>query len=74
MFILQSKMKAIDVDLPFYVRLQRLFYIIPPNESMFEHLDDVPNYVGEVSAPVICSVVSQACTCTPWLIVERVTF
>lgn len=58
MFNWQSKMRTIDVDLPLYVRLQRLFYIVSPNASMFENLDEVPNYVREVSTPEDgCSVV-----------------
>ena len=42
-------MRAPDVTLPLYVRLQRLFYIVSPNESSFKTLDDVPDYVNEVS-------------------------
>ena len=42
--------KEIDLSIPLYINLRRLFYIIPPNESMFEHVDEVPNYVGEVRA------------------------
>ena len=42
-------MRAPDVTLPLYVRLQRLFYIVSPNESSFKTLDEVPDYVNEVS-------------------------
>ncbi|KAF6029696.1 AGMO [Bugula neritina] len=38
-------------DLPFSVKLQRLFYLIPPSESMFATLEEVPNYVdGSLAA------------------------
>lgn len=49
-------MKAPDLTLPFYIRLQRLFYIIPPNESSFKTLDEVPNYVVEVGATTISKI------------------
>lgn len=43
-----AKMKPLNASIPFHIRLQRLFYIIPPNESMFESLNEVPDYVNEV--------------------------
>ncbi|XP_067936949.1 alkylglycerol monooxygenase-like [Watersipora subatra] len=43
-------MKPPNGSLPFHVKLQRMFYIIPPSDSMFEHLDDVPNYVDGSSS------------------------
>lgn len=42
-------MREPDLTLPLHVRVQRLFYIISPNESSFKTIEDVPDYVAEVS-------------------------
>lgn len=38
-----------DSNITLATRMQRLFYVVTPAESMFKTLDEVPNYVAEAS-------------------------
>ena len=35
-------------NVTFWDGIQRLFYIVPPSESSFEKLEDVPDYISQV--------------------------